>query len=201
VKVKFLPDHERYWPYQQLVRVVVPNQVKEHCLHLVGRCESRQMYVSAPEGETSAQPEDREDPLLMPANINTGVSFGEREVDKPTIKLTFPRDNPNAVRQVVVGSVNITDNDAFPGSAGGYSLEWSDENTYFSASADSGSVTVGSSTSITFKFNPPEIKETYGLDVGQWARTVVKLRLTGGYSHSHAKHEPVNILLEGYIQI
>lgn len=201
VKVLFLPDHERDWPYQQLVRVVVPNQVKEHCLHLIGRCEARQMYVSGSEDEESAQPEDREDPLLMPANVNIGVGFGEKEVDKPNIKLTFPRDDPQAIRQVTVGSVDITDNEAFPGSAGAYSLEWSDENVYFSASADNGNVAVGSSMPITFKFNPPEIKETYGLDVGQWARTMVKLRLTGGFSHSHAKHETVNILLEGYIQI
>lgn len=159
------------------------------------------MYVSVTEGGENIQPEDREDPLLMPANVYMGVGFGEREVDKPNIKLTFPQDDAGAIRQVVVGSVKITDNEAYPGSAGTYSLEWSDENVYFSASADNGNVAVGSSATISFKFNPPEIKETYGLDVGQWARTVVKLRLSGGFSHSHAKHEPVSILLEGYIQI
>jgi hypothetical protein len=204
VKVRFLPDHERAWPYQHLVRVVVPNQVKEHCLHLIGRCESRQMYVATVDGcgdAAAQQPEEREDPLLMPANVISKSSFGERNVDKPCIKLTFPRDAPDTLKQVKIGSLSISDQAAFPGSNGSFQLEWSDSNMYFSASEDHGNVPVGTTTIITFKFNPPKIKETYGLDVGQWARTTVKLKLNGGFAHSHANDEPVSILLEGYIQI
>jgi hypothetical protein len=54
---------------------------------------------------------------------------------------------------------------------------------------------------VSFTFSPPVVVETYGLDVGQWARTTAKISLTGGFHHPHADLSPVQVVLEGYIQI
>ena len=217
VKILFRPDHERIWPYHQRLMVHVPNQVTTHYLHLSGRCHARQMFCVSYDADGDAatqQPEDREDPYLVPAAEEAEVSevngvgesggsdngYGERPVDMPSIKLTFPRDDPDAVREVTVGCVAITNDGRFKGSAGGYEVEWVN-NQYFSADSEKGACNPGDKATIKFTFKPPEIEETYGLDVGQWARTFAKVHLSSGFAHEHASKGPIVVLLEGYISI
>ena len=83
-------------------------------------------------------------------------------------------------------------------------LEWDPEMQklgYFSATPDKGNVAPGNSVEVTFSFSPPVIEETYGLDVGQWSRTVVKCNLKGGYAPEGSPEAAVRILLEGYIPV
>ena len=63
------------------------------------------------------------------------------------------------------------------------------------------SVGAGEAKVIPFSFEAPPVKETYGLDVGQWARTWVTCILKGGYARDEAPETKVRILLEGHIQI
>ena len=72
---------------------------------------------------------------------------------------------------------------------------------YFSATPDKGSLAPGSTTEVVFSFSPPVIEETYGLDVGQWSRTVVKCVLKGGYAPEGATESSTRILLEGHIPV
>ena len=230
VTVLFRPDHERVWPYHEVLKVHVPNQAKTHYLSLSGRCHARQMYAVAYDGDGDAatqQPEEREDPFLVnragaaastegggggggegggeggvavDEDFDSNFGYGERPVDVPTIKLTFPRDDPAVEREVTVGCIAIADDQKFKGSGGAFELEWVN-NQYFKADVDKGSCNPGDKATIKFTFQPPEIGETYGLDVGQWERTTVKIKLTSGFAHEHASTAPVEVLLEGYIPI
>jgi len=100
-----------------------------------------------------------------------------------------------------VGCMALADERSFPDGAGNFELEWEPSNTFFSANVSQGSVSPGARTTVAFSFRPPAVEETYGLDVGQWARTIVKVHLTGGFAHAHADMGPVSVLLEGFIQI
>lgn len=147
--------------------------------------------------------------------------FGEHAPDQPCIKLTFPRNQAKPgsnTRSVTVGCIAVNNEQAFNAasgassgsssvtSGGGFELEWPSQQSaarqYFAADVSKGDVAPGKTATVTFTFTPPVIEETYGLDVGQWARTEVHVRLVGGFSHAHANQdEPVKVLLEGYIQI
>jgi hypothetical protein len=150
-------------------------------LSLFGRCGARQLFVAAdPLSDAPAQqPEYREDPLLRPAASGLR-GYGEKPGERPCIRLTFPRSDPSATRAMVVGCMTLADERSFPGGAGNFELEWEPSNTFFSANVSQGSVSPGARTTVAFSFRPPAVEETYGLDVGQWARTIVKVHLTGG---------------------
>ena len=209
VMVIFRPDHERVWPYHQRLQVFVPNQEKTNYLSLSGRSHARQMYAVSYDSASDAasqQPEDREDPFLVSAadllanGLDDDVGFGERPVDVPVIKLTFPQEDSSVEREVTVGCIAIKNDAKFKGGGGNYELEWVN-NQYFSADQEKGSCNPGEKATIKFKFKPPEIGDTYGLDVGQWERTKVKIHLNNGFSHEHASQAPVEVLLEGFISI
>lgn len=212
VQITFRPDHERTWSYHHKLRVQVPNQVKEHTLFLSGRCHARQLYCVGADGASDAaarQPERMEDPFLVPLPMQARTLgtqqalLGVPPAEIPQVKLTFPRHAPETPRAVVVGCVKVQGAE-FKGGGGSFTMEFDDKARalgYFAASPASGNVSEGQQVEVSFTFKPPEVGETYGLDVGQWARTVVKCHLNGGFVHDHASTEPVLILLEGFIRI
>ena len=212
VAIKFQPDHERPWLFHQNLRVQVPNQVKEHTIFLSGRCHARQMYAVGNDLDSDAArqiPESMEDPFMVPTTLRSMAIEAQQSVlgvspaVAPEIKLTFPRDDPDATRTITVGCLEIVNPD-LKGGPGTYELEWDPEMAklgYFSATPDKGNVAPGNTVEVTFSFSPPVIEETYGLDVGQWSRTVVKCNLKGGYAPEGSPEAAVRILLEGYIPV
>jgi hypothetical protein len=210
VTVLFRPDHERPWAYEQKVRIDVPNQATERVLSLAGRCIARQLFVAAPGRAADAgRPqlrEAREDPWLVPGPAagagGEAASWGERGPDRPRILLTFPRGDAGATRAITVGCAALADGAAFKGGPGAFEVDLEPGNRYFAvAGAAKGTVAPGAAASVVFTFAPPEVAETYGLDVGQWARSEARITLTGGFAHPHADLGPVRVLLEGYVLI
>lgn len=213
VRVSFQPDFERTWPFRQRVQVDVPNLAEAHFLALSGRCSARQMYLvpsQGPDGLVARPdvPEAREDPLLPhPSFSSAGGSgapgaagFGERPAETPTVRLTFQRGHPGPL-SVNVGCAAVSEAMKSGATGGTFELEWDPANVYFAASMSKGSVVPGAVVPVAFTFTPPAVEETYGLDVGQWARTTVKVHLSGGFSHPHAYSGPVVVLLEGFISV
>ena len=115
---------------------------------------------------------------LLANGLDDDVGFGERPVI-PVIKLTFPREDSSVEREVTVGCIAIKNDAKFKG-GGNYELEWVN-NQYFSADQEKGNCNPGEKTTIKFKFKPPEIGDTYGLDVGQ-ERTIVKITRTMAFA-------------------
>jgi hypothetical protein len=161
---------------------------------------------------------------LFGATGSNRALFGERPPEAPCIKLTFPRDAPNQSSSSSSSSVDpAADGDPLPAAAptlqavvvgccvlerflsassgGSYEVVFDASNQFFACSDPKGTVAPGERKMVRFTFAPPVVAETYGLDVGQWARTTAKVALTGGFCHPHADLAPVLVLLEGYIKI
>merc|ERR1711871_1921597 len=207
VRIEFRPDHARVWPYHHRCRVNVPNQLKEHVLSLTGRCHARQLYAVAADESCDASnqiSEDVQDPFHLPDATPVPSVISAVPQRRPPIKFTFPKKETDMKHILKVGSAAIAVLDQSKSSAGTFEVEWDKDSPsakYFSATPDKGSLTPDAATDVAFSFTPPVIEDSSGLEVGQWARTSVRIHLRGGFSHDHASEEPIGVLLEGFIQV
>jgi len=221
VKIMFSPDHERVWPYEQQVKIVVPNQTEDHVLHVVGRCWARQVYVVAVLDEDDSparRPISTEDVFSMPEQLRgleerCANRININMVSRPELLLKFPRkEEGEAVavdadpslfthRKIVCGCIGL--NDAKMGGGGTFEVEFdSVASNYFVAQPDKGACAPGQETEITFEFKPPTVESQGGLSVGQWIRIVANVHTKGGFkSDGQEETRTFPVILEGYIHI
>lgn len=218
VKILFSPDHERIWPYEQQVKISVPNQTEDHVLHLVGRCWSRQIYCVAalPEDDSPARRnETLEDNFGLPdtlraVEVEAAEKLNVGRMKRPELLLKFPKKVEGAEdndiyykRSVLCGSIAL--NDPKMGGQGTFEVEFDSvakELGYFVAIPDKGNCAPGVETEIVFNFKPPVVDTQGGLDVGQWIRIVAKVHCRGGFKKEGEDDvRTYDVILEGYVCI
>ncbi|CAM9229998.1 unnamed protein product [Chrysoparadoxa australica] len=191
VKVVFSPDHERIWPYRQSFAVEVPNQKEQHCLNLVGRCWSRQLYVESIDPNKGKSdpcelvPEAMEDAFALPRNMQQVTDQVQSSlglaITTTHLHLRFPQhltSEEERNRTIVIGST--PSEGGGKGGAGTFEVEITQPQPYFKAVPDKGSVNAGSTSEVVFSFTPPEAEHKNGLEVGQWMTCPAFVHLKGG---------------------
>ena len=201
VKIIFNPDRVSNH-YFQILKLEVPNQVKEQMIYVRGFSYRRQIF---------AREEDpfiwREIEVYKSRQYEELLSLREDKdeaklADDPeqlkklrTICLEFVRsDDPDnlteeerekmSIRKILIGSCKLLDNKLEKN--GAYDIVPPADEKYFECDIPKGNIVAGQETIIKFKFKPPEVdpllKEIKEVrSIGRWVESTWECKINGGY--------------------
>lgn len=194
IKVIFTPDRVSN-EYFQILKLNVPNQVKEQMIYLRGYSNSRQNFIREEnpfiwrelDWYTSHRDKPYEELLALREDQETE---GVKEITLQFIRSDNPDDLTEEerekmfVRKITVGSCKLLDPKLEKN--GAFEFNQPGDDKYFECDNPKGALSGGQETVISFKFKPPEvdpllkdIKEVRS--IGRWVESVWECKITGGY--------------------
>lgn len=198
VKIIFHPDRVSNF-YFQILKLNVPNQVKEQMIFVKGHSYTRQNFIREEDPFKWRELEvykSKQYEELLALREDKKVAEGTEEAKAAkSITLEFIRsDNPDDLteeerekmtfRRVVIGSCKLLDPKLEKN--GAFEFVAPPGEKYFECDNPKGVISGGQETVVTFKFNPPDvdpllkgIKEVRS--IGRWVESSWDCKITGGY--------------------